>query len=80
MCSSSAGDRSQSTTYQTPEGLRNLFGQVDEVKDTMSKNMKEIMERGDKLQQLENTSEQMFVDAKNLSGQAATVPKNMKKK
>ncbi|KPM05602.1 hypothetical protein QR98_0040670 [Sarcoptes scabiei] len=41
--------------------------------------MKEIMERGDKLQQLENTSEQMFVDAKNLSGQAATVPKNMKK-
>ncbi|KAH7637157.1 hypothetical protein HUG17_7363 [Dermatophagoides farinae] len=55
------------STYQRPAGMQNLFGQVDEVKTTMEQNMKEIMERGEKLNQLEDTSREMMSGAQNMS-------------
>lgn len=46
--------------------MQNLFGQVDDVKQTMHQNMQDIMERGEKLNQLEDTSREMLSGAENM--------------
>lgn len=60
-------------TYQRPAGMQSLFGQVDEVKTTMLDNMQAIQERGEKLQQLDDTAREML-------GNAESLHKNIKKK
>ena len=59
-------DKPQST-YQTPAGLQNLFGQVEQVKTTMVDNMEMMHERGNKLEQLDNTTREMMENAKELA-------------
>lgn len=67
MCVCRQNEEKPKSTYQTPAGLAGLFGQVDEVKDTMNRNMVAIQERGEKLEQLDNTAREMLGNAEQLS-------------
>lgn len=58
-------------TYKTPAGLSSLFGQVEDVKSTMSQNMEAINERGAKLEQLEDTSREMLGNAESFATRSA---------
>lgn len=66
------------STYQRPVGMTNLFGQVEEVKDTMKQNIEDIMARGEKLEQLDDTAREMLGNAEQLTGLAKN--KNQPKK
>ena len=69
-------DKPPQPTYKTPAGLSSLFGQVDSVKSTMAHNMEAVIERGAKLEQLEDTSREMMSNAESLANRSA----NKKKK
>ena len=51
--------------------LSSLFGQVEDVKSTMSQNMEAINERGAKLEQLEDTSREMLGNAESFATRSA---------
>lgn len=48
--------------------MTSLFGQVEEVKDTMKQNIQDIIARGEKLEQLDDTAREMLGNAEQLTG------------
>lgn len=51
--------------------MASLFGEVNQVKSTMLENMEMLHERGDKLQQLDNTAQDMLGNAQSLANSSA---------
>lgn len=61
-----SNDKPVQSTYKTPAGMASLFGQVDEVKTTMETNFKVLEERGEKLQQLDETAQEILGGAEQM--------------